>query len=1054
MAKQAKVIKDFSGGLANGIDETNLKDNQLVRAVGIASSGSGKIGLLPDEITLSTSSVNTDMPDGAGKNIHAWSSDMNLAVSGQPSNISNSTPVATEMRKPMTARMRLYLSKINNGDKASNYFLYASVGEQALLFFSFKPNTTEEWTGETGNNKVRTHPSSSSDSTYTATDEEYRAIGLLDDFVNSVLNSQSSYDFAYETKFLTTTTYSGSSYAVASEWYYQQNSNFYITKHTTLSGAWGDDPVYSIDMYWETKEEINFTLQGSMVGSKLACMADSITHRLINSVGDNVDLTSAQVMKYHSFSNGEKTGDFSAGNNCMYVSPSINITGAYGSASMWKYELFNFNSTNQTHTFNAVIRVYTNYAQSSHTEKTLSYTSSLGDTPEQVLNGIFGQLESEIPENHMVYVESGGFGRKYLLQDHRTPYPYGFTVTASKSNTVVHNTIGAGNRSQHLVAIGSQHSQAFIYSMESDNFLDYPVDLRQTAGSTSDNTIKLSFMDAEGYLRVSDSTFLLDNKPQWFGYWTANKTYENTSLSTNAGFYYADMAPTPYGYDADNNIVGSGAINGQATHIADISHSMMKYTDGEQTINLSIPKYSNTSRGYMPHPQGIKLWYCFIDGTTSSQSATDKLEGSWNKIETLELYWTYVYEGGYVSQPTRFRQYHTDSGQQNKFQSRQPAVDGCSLGIGLSLGKQLLDGNGTTQINSRLNGIEIWARVKNSNPNDLYLMMEVDLNKGWRSPVTGEWEPLATITDASSNIQQYITQVNNTAQPISTLPIFTSPPAGITHTFYSKYGLSWDKPIGFESGGTGFKTGCVFERRAYYGNVSIKGGDGLIHKFPDGIIKSLAGTYDTFSIDNLIEATVNDGDEITCLKVVGNKLCQFKKNSLTIMGIKILENGQTRENIEKIIHHVGIQNDNQVCETPYGLFWVSRSGLFLYNGDSIKNLTSNENGSIIDKSYWESFYGLKTHCGYDAYWNQAHICKEQKNNDLTIIYDFNTASFSTAQDMYTNSQKSGFVNDAYGHILWSEVETATSNISGNASNSPMATNKSSTTQTPPPASSE
>ena len=48
MAKQAKVIKDFSGGLANGIDETNLKDNQLVRAVGIASIGSGKIGLLPD----------------------------------------------------------------------------------------------------------------------------------------------------------------------------------------------------------------------------------------------------------------------------------------------------------------------------------------------------------------------------------------------------------------------------------------------------------------------------------------------------------------------------------------------------------------------------------------------------------------------------------------------------------------------------------------------------------------------------------------------------------------------------------------------------------------------------------------------------------------------------------------------------------------------------------------------------------------------------------------------------------------------------------------------
>ena len=58
------------------------------------------------------------------------------------------------------------------------------------------------------------------------------------------------------------------------------------------------------------------------------------------------------------------------------------------------------------------------------------------------------------------------------------------------------------------------------------------------------------------------------------------------------------------------------------------------------------------------------------------------------------------------------------------------------------------------------------------------------------------------------------------------------------------------------------------------------------------------------------------------------------------------------------------------------------------------------------------------------------------------------------ESMSRHIQKSGFVNDKYGHILWSEVETATSNISGNANNSPMATNKTSSTQTPPPASSQ
>ncbi len=1047
MAKSSKVIKDFSGGIASGVDPSNLQDNQLVKSTGLVSRGPGKLGIIPKTDVFSTSSINSNIPDEGGKNIHAWSSDMEISVAGQPNNIMTA-PTATEKLKPMRSRLRIYMSKISDADTQLD--LKIKVDGDTVLDFYFTPRTVDNYLNE--GSPISRIGTGGSD-TEAVDIAHYRTISCLDALAYTIAQTNSSYPSDQPVQIEPTTTFSSNTHAITTPMYYGSNGNaFYVTRYTGLTGtSWGSGDKYSIDLYWEQYAHLDIQLSGTLVSKSgsLKCMGDNSIISATNSNGSRDDFSAEDSISFHSFTSSEKISDFSTGGSFMYVYPRRSTTDYYGQGSRWEYNLGNISSSTEIATYGATIKVYTNFARSSSTDYSITYQSSLNDTQEQILDGIFGQLDNKIPEDYKIDVQNSSVGKRLLQQGFNTSKPYGFEVTATKTGATTISTLGSGRKFQHLLAVGGEHSQAYVYSMENDNWLTYPIDLRNTSNLTTDNTVKLSFVDAEGYLRVSDSTFMTDNKPKWFGYFNSDKTYENTTLSTNAGFYYADMAPTPYGYDADNNIIGVNAIAGQATHICDIAHSMMKYTTDEQTVNLNIPKYTNTSRGYMPHPQGIKMWHCFIDGTTSSQSPTNKLEGTFTKQETVEFYWTYVYEGGYVSQPTRFRQYHTDNNLRNEHQSSQTVVDGCALGIGLSVGKQLLDGNGTTQSNVRLNGIEIWGRFKKTDPNNLYLLMEVDLNKGWRSPVTGEWQALHNITDGS-NIQQYVTQVDNTTQPIATTPIFIAPPTGVSHTFYTKYGVSWDKPIGFDSGGTGFKTACVFERRAYYGNIAIKGDDGLIHKYPDGIVKSLAGKYDTFCIDNLIEATVNDGDEITCLKVVGNKLCQFKVNSLTIMGIKILENGQTRENIEQIIHHVGIKNDNQVCETPFGLFWVSRSGAYLYNGSELNNITNNSQGSIIDKSTWESFHGEKTHCGYDAYWNQVHICKEQKNNDKTMIYDFNTGSFSESDGMYNGSLKTGFVNDRHGHLLWAEIPASvpSSNITGNSGSSPANQNNTATTSTP------
>lgn len=590
----------------------------------------------------------------------------------------------------------------------------------------------------------------------------------------------------------------------------------------------------------------------------------------------------------------------------------------------------------------------------------------------------------------------------------------------------------------------------------------------------SSTNVDVTYMDAEGHLFGSDATFKDYNRPQWFGYLDLNHTYLKTqfdSVSNNynsnspqvemaKGFTTDALCPNPYRIKITNS--PATALKGQDTHIATKVDGLFSFLDGttDETLVKSNPNHSTT---WGSHPLGIKIQYDWLDGQDSE--AGSLMPGSFLKKELTEFYFSYVYEGGYVSQPQQFYQHTYNAGNSgadsiNKAFSTAPKADSCALGLHIGIGPQLISGKGNNAswsglsekdgvLNTRLKGVEIYARFNNTDPNNIYLICEVDLNKGWKSFATGTWKEFTTF----GNVSHYGTSYANTSGgPVTDHIIYKAVPT--FESFYNRYQLAWDEPIGFESDGTGWKTACVFNRRAYYGNVRIKGKDDQLNYYPDGILKSALGMYATVGESNLIEATVNDGDDIVALRVTGNKLCQFKKYSLTIMGIKTLENGENREEIEETLHHVGLENDNQICDTPYGLFWISRSGVYLYNGQNFKSLTSNSEGSLIDKSQWENFYGKRTHIGYDAYWNQVHICKDTISNTETIIYNFNTGAFTDGLGMYGGAKKTGFVTDREGHLLWAEqVAQGSQGTAVNPSKTNKLTELGSQIQTaPPPAS--
>jgi translation initiation factor IF-2 len=76
------------------------------------------------------------------------------------------------------------------------------------------------------------------------------------------------------------------------------------------------------------------------------------------------------------------------------------------------------------------------------------------------------------------------------------------------------------------------------------------------------------------------------------------------------------------------------------------------------------------------------------------------------KKDSTEFWWSYVYEGGYISKPSQFKQFNSsgepatnhpaygDEDDTNTTFITNPGGDNCSLGLSISVGQQMINGNG------------------------------------------------------------------------------------------------------------------------------------------------------------------------------------------------------------------------------------------------------------------------------------------------------------------------------------------------------------------------
>ena len=1030
MPKLVEVINDFSGGLAKGYSPENLQNNQMQKCDNLIADGIGKLSTVPNTETKSTSDIVNSLPVYNAKNIHSWSSDTTLTVQAQPNNVMTE-PVVTKLQDAVRARWMMIMTRSSEYNSPSIRLVDLGRNDENVFYWSFPLikgfENPEQALGKTlrgidvniHNDEINSNP-------------DYMSI------IPYKWNTHAEMD-AILTGFTTTLGVAYQDVPTGEElFFYWQEGGTHPTYHN------GDLKVSAVmDSNWNSSSSDSYGLRAMITFDYYGKLdLDLFTNGLDKRVATgsfNINFDNlSRTIDYQELmpdaqgnSNWAQAGDNVSEDKIMYTNMDSSNSDSFmwGQFSKWEYNLTG-DAFNERATYSLNVELWTDAEHTTDIAISVFHENENGESSESIITALFNKLETAIgtscPEQAIYYEwKEDGTGVEFF-QDSRTEKAFGIkAVSAPKTDTVVITDIAPGEKFSNLVVCAGENTTANIYSLDSDNWLDYPLDLRIDQGVTYNTP--LVFADTEGYLKISDQYFYNNSKPKWFGFLNLNEAvYNNNTFDVTGGFYIDDMSPTPF-----TETVSGGQLDGQYSHVfiannLDIisnSRIFQLANSDANSCTVDVPFFSTST----PSASGLKLFVDWIDGEYSTYA---KLDGSFTKKEDATWYYVYKYHGGAISQPALL---HHGTHENVRIKSgNSPKADNVALGLSLSMGQYMINGNDSQINNVRLKGIEIYGYFPEYDSNNIYLALEIDLIRGWKSENTGDWQNLHSITNNNNVLNCYSTCKDGTFS-ISELPIFKTHPL---ISFYSKYKISWNKPIGFDTGGTGFRTSCVFNRMSYYGNVRIKNEDGSITYYPDGIIKSVKGYYDAVSVDNLIEATVNDGDEITCLRVAGNKLLQFKKKSLTIMGVKVLENGQSREVIEQTIDYCGVSGSNQVTETPYGVFWITRSGIYVFDGNRLEKLTENLKGSTISKTEWENFYGSRTHIGYDAYWNQVHICQDTQDNPKTLIYSFNTRAFTESNKLYASNHKTGFVNDSEGHLLWGQIGTGSNSVTTNSDNSP------------------
>ena len=349
---------------------------------------------------------------------------------------------------------------------------------------------------------------------------------------------------------------------------------------------------------------------------------------------------------------------------------------------------------------------------------------------------------------------------------------------------------------------------------------------------------------------------------------------------------------------------------------------------------------------------------------------------------------------------------YDDAKQESQPVLRADDFDGFSVAAGKELGividVQYSHDGSNYRINKRVVGARLYYEDVTNELGTLYQLLEIDFEKGCKKAEAEAFTPWVERTANKEAICPTTAAATASSRTGANAFVWDVPPKSFTYEINTGYPA--DTNIH-----TRFKTAVVANRRTYVGNVS-QGNE----VYGDRMIKSPVNKFDILPDDVTyqIDVAVGDGDEIVKLETFADRILQFKKRTLYIINVG------GAEFLESQHANMGVENPSQTCSTEFGIAWVNKFGVYLYDGQKIIELTRGKL-KVVDTTdraralnVTESDTPL---IGYHPLNKWLIIHPQSEINDaydvVAWIYDFKNGSWTWSQEFTaTNDYKTNMVN--------------------------------------------
>jgi len=512
---------------------------------------------------------------------------------------------------------------------------------------------------------------------------------------------------------------------------------------------------------------------------------------------------------------------------------------------------------------------------------------------------------------------------------------------------------------------------------------------RPSQPGISEGDSEFVFHYAENVLRVADGFFKEDSTPKWYGF--IERNHLALGLGTSTPSYSYQIYPAFY--EEDNNLFTPTSAN---------------YT-AEGSVDGSA-EFPSSGAGW---------------GLSVHESSEN---GDWMS-GTYKFACSFIYDGNQESLLKEFDATQVISN------------DGKSILVNV-----YAKDDGTNHYANRITGGRIYIKESDSNEatnvgEPYSLLADIDILIGVRTSLDSDYEAWSADGAGEYRVTKDSVEAN---RGNAHWRLKLKSPNIDTYETINGYSSTL-KQISFGQLGSGYKTSLVAGRRTFVANVlydednsSGSIGNSDFKHYGDRIMYSEIGKFDTFPSHNFIDVVLGDGEDYVKLAYFADRILAYKQRTLQI--INIASPSPSNWFLEKTVPYVGVKYPYSVCECELGVIWANRNGAYLFDGNSVSEITegklADKGNTVYSSSGWNAFSSSGVHTisvGYIPESKQAIFIDRVAVANHAFYYDFRYRSWYYGKYAAPNSSDSfspsmsNFINNSEGTLI-TAYDTQTTNL--------------------------